>query len=237
MLLAPLQRETKSQYTLYVEGGSPLYNHSPSERTHIYRISWKPDWISLMSHGRVTLACLLASSRIGRGVDEHWWCVAILCDCFGVQRAALCCVVWFQVDRETEGFPLTAGRDTCGCERAVYYPKPSSITPTVQTGDSFCLHAQYVFMIVCGRKTDYKSKYVHSWVSVCVLVCIYLQHLACWVQGVELEGCTAPTHTLHEILIGITTLHTLIHSKAHSQFYSLLFYLGRMSATPLGQQP
>lgn len=94
-----------------------------------------------------------------------------------------------------------------GAKGAVRYPKPSSSTPAVQTGDPFCIHAQYVFM---------KNRLLfNECPQVCVCVC------SIWPAGfreLNSEGCTAPTHNLHENLIGITRSHTLIHPKPTHTF-------------------
>lgn len=168
-----------------------------------------------MPHGKVklTVIWLLASSGMSRGVDGHWWCVAVLCDCCGVQRAALCCVVWFQVDREAEGFPLTAGRDECG--RGGYTLPRTIINNTYSSAWSSFLYTRTVCVHDCmhveERKTICQGMSAVGCPCVCVCVC------SIWPFGfreLNSEGCPAPTHTLHETLIGITGLHTLIQLKS-----------------------
>lgn len=120
-----------------------------------------------MPHGKVMLAViwLLASSEMSRGVDGHWWCAAVLCDCCGVQRAALCCVVWFQVDREAEGFPLTAGRDECG--RGGYTLPQTIINNTYSS-------AWNSFLYTC---------------IVCVHDCMHVEERQTICQNMSVAGC------------------------------------------------
>lgn len=146
-----------------------------------------------MPHGKVVLAViwlLAASSGMSRGVDGHWWCAAVLCDCRVVHREPHCVVLcdsrWTEKLRafrwQQEGMRVGEG--------ATRFPEPSSITPTLQPGAPLCIHARYVFMIVCMWKKDYMSMYMSvvgcQCQYVCVRVCVHLQHLACWVQGAEL---------------------------------------------------
>lgn len=141
-----------------------------------------------MPHGKVklTVIWLLASSGMSRGVDGHWWCVAVLCDCCGVQRAALCCVVWFQVDREAEGFPLTAGRDECG--RGGYTLPRTIINNTYSSAWSSFLYTRTVCVHDCMHVEERKTicQGMSAVGCPCVCVCVCMQHLAFWVQGAEL---------------------------------------------------
>lgn len=91
--------------------------------------------------------------------------------------------------------------------RAVHCDKPSSFTPEVKTGVSFCIHAQNVFTIVCVTKTISQS---------CAR--IYLEHLACRAQGGELwRMYCAYTHSSWNPHRGSNVAHTQkpTHSFIH----------------------
>lgn len=121
---------------------------------------------------------------MSRGVDGHWWCVAVLCDSCGVQRAALCCALWFQVERSWR-LSADSGKGCVWRRRGLHAMICTIIHYAYILVPNFCM--LYMYMTVCMWKKDIcQSRSIVRCQCVCVCVRVYLQHLACWVQEAEL---------------------------------------------------